>query len=198
MDDYKFLGTKLKEIRQKRGLKQSELADKLFVSRRCIGYWESGHRKPDIEMLRKMAEILKFDVHDLLSSKNNMSAPYEIILVEDEKVILDCFTDILRQAIPDITITGFEDSFSAYNYSKEHNICVAFLDIELFGSSGITLAQKLSALNPNINIIFLTGHPEYALDALDIFCSGYILKPLTMEKIKNQMDHLRFPISRLA
>jgi DNA-binding transcriptional regulator YiaG len=42
MDDYKILGLKLKELRESRQLIQSELADKLFVSRRCVGYWENG------------------------------------------------------------------------------------------------------------------------------------------------------------
>ena len=40
----------------------------------------------------------------------------------------------------------------------------------------------------------LTGHSEYSFDALRLHCSGYILKPLTPEKIRNEMAHLRFPI----
>ena len=54
--------------------------------------------------------------------------------------------------------------------------------------------MKSSAVNPTINVIFLTGHSEYTFDALQMHCSGYLLKPLTPEKVLHEMSHLRFPI----
>jgi len=53
---------------------------------------------------------------------------------------------------------------------------------------------KSSAVNPTIISIFLTGHSEYTFDALQMHCSGYLLKPLTPEKVLHEMSHLRFPI----
>ncbi len=73
-------------------------------------------------------------------------------------------------------------------------VSTAFLDLEPYGQSGFDIARKLISINPNVNIIFLAGHSEYAMDALDLFCSGYIVKPLTREKIQSQMAHLRFPL----
>ncbi|SFP65364.1 Helix-turn-helix domain-containing protein [Butyrivibrio proteoclasticus] len=194
MDDYRRLGLQLKELRQKRGLKQSELAELLFVSRRCIGYWESGHRKPDIKTLKKIADILHFDFNDLVDPIENTSDSLKIIIIEEEKATLDIYVDIVKQAIKEIPVIGFTDSMEAYDYAKEHNICIAFLDIELLASNGLILAQKLTSLYPEVNIIFITEHSEYALDALNLFCSGYVIKPLTKEKLKNQLEHLRFPI----
>ena len=197
MDDYRFLGIKLKELRQKRGLKQSELADMLFVSRRCIGYWENGNRKPDIKTLKRISEILHFDFHDLVGSHEEASSDPEIILVDKEQSTLDGYIDIVKQSIKGIAVTGFTDSMEAYDYAKKHNICTALLDIELLVSNGLILAQKLTSLYPEINIVFITEHPEYALDALNLFCSGFVLKPLTKEKLKNQLEHLRFPIKNI-
>ncbi len=48
-----------------------------------------------------------------------------------------------------------------------------------------------------INIIFLTSHTEYMQAALTDHCSGYVLKPLTPEKIRHEIAHLRFPIRGL-
>ena len=38
---------------------------------------------------------------------------------------------------------------------------------------------------------------EYMKDALADHCSGYILKPLTPEKISHEIRHLRFPVRGL-
>ena len=41
----------LKELRESKGLKQAELAEKLGVSRGSISFYENGDRVPDIEFL---------------------------------------------------------------------------------------------------------------------------------------------------
>ncbi len=194
MDDYSFLGLKLRELRKKRGLKQSDLADMLFVSRRCVGYWENGSRKPDINTLKKISDILNFDFHELVAHHEERSSVPDIILIDKDRATLDSYVDIVKQSVKGITVKGFTDSMEAYDYAKEHNICTVFLDIELLVSNGLILAKKLTEINPEINIIFITEHQEYALDALNLFCSGFVLKPLTKEKLKKQLEHLRFPI----
>lgn len=47
----------LRELRESKGLKQSELAEKLGVSRGSISFYENGDRVPDIVFLHKMAEF---------------------------------------------------------------------------------------------------------------------------------------------
>ena len=48
---------KLKELREKEGLSQQELADKLFVSRSAVAKWENGNGIPsDVNL----DEICKF------------------------------------------------------------------------------------------------------------------------------------------
>ena len=41
--------------------------------------------------------------------------------------------------------------------------------------------------------IVVTEHPEYALEALQIFVSGFLLKPANEEDVKNVLKHLRYP-----
>ena len=47
---------------------------------------------------------------------------------------------------------------------------------------------------PRLNIIYLTCHTEYTSQALESYCSGYILKPLTPEKLRRELANLRFPV----
>ena len=52
---------RLKELREEKDLTQKALADKLKVNFRTISTWENGTRKPDIDMLIKIAKY--FGVH---------------------------------------------------------------------------------------------------------------------------------------
>lgn len=56
----------LKEYRQKNGIKQAELAKKIGVANSTISMWETGDRKPDIIILKKLAEIFGCTTDELL------------------------------------------------------------------------------------------------------------------------------------
>lgn len=56
----------IKRLRQKKGLTQEELAEKLHVTRQAVSNWETGKNQPDIELLKSLAETLEVDVTELL------------------------------------------------------------------------------------------------------------------------------------
>ena len=56
------------------------------------------------------------------------------------------------------------------------------------------LAEQLKMRNPDINIIFATGFEEYRKEAYDLHASGYLTKPITVEKVKRELYDLRRPI----
>jgi two-component SAPR family response regulator len=64
------------------------------------------------------------------------------------------------------------------------------------GMDGITLAYELKKTNPNINIIFATGFSEFMKQGFDMHASGYLLKPVTPEAVKREMDNLRNPVTK--
>lgn len=108
------------------------------------------------------------------------------------------FIHILENTLPDIQAFGFVSAEEAGVFAAGTRVDIAFLDIELCDESGIDLAKELSALNPHTNIVFLTGHSEYAGDALSMHVSGYILKPLTPDKVREEIRHLRYPVKGLS
>ena len=57
---------KLKHAREKLGITQYELADKLRVSASSIGMYEQGRREPDCYTLTRICDILKLSVFDVL------------------------------------------------------------------------------------------------------------------------------------
>ena len=187
------LGQNLRALRTERRLSQEKLADMLFVTRNAVSNWESGTRIPDIIMLSRLASALNVPLETLLRGEETEAQP-SLIIVEDEAVILKGFVHIVSQTLPDASVIGFQTGAEAVRFAGSNRVDIAFVDIELFDESGLSVAERLCAINPRTNIIFLTGHTEYTVDALHLHCSGYLLKPLTPEKIKTEMAHLRYPV----
>src|SRR5574344_1886020 len=118
-----------------------------------------------------------------------------VIVVDDEKLLLDDFVSQLNSLNEINSVQGFSDGKKAeeYAYKNPNKIDAAFLDIKMNGMNGIVLAKKLKIINPKINIIFLTAYTQYAIDAMKIHASGYILKPPTDDDIRRELLDLRIP-----
>ena len=190
-------GRNLRALRIESGLSQEKLADLMFVTRNAVSNWESGTRFPDITMLSRLAAVLHVPLDALIGTGEGGETQPGIIVVEDEAVILKGFIRIISETLPDANAVGFQTGAEAVLYAESNRVDIAFVDIELFNESGLVLAEQLSAVNPRMNIIYLTGHTEYTSDALRQHCSGYLLKPLTPEKIKAEIAHLRYPLKRI-
>ncbi len=60
------LADKLKEARKNAGLSQTELAEKLCVSRQAVTKWETGKGIPDVENLKVLSQVLDVSIDYLL------------------------------------------------------------------------------------------------------------------------------------
>lgn len=60
------LAQRIKALRNKAGLSQAELADKLVVDREDVQGWESGQSSPDIKTLKSLAALFGVSTSDLL------------------------------------------------------------------------------------------------------------------------------------
>ena len=65
---------------------------------------------------------------------------------------------------------------------------IVFLDIIMPLLNGMETARELRQKDTVIRIIFLTSSPEFALDSYDVKAQGYLLKPVSYEKIKDALD----------
>lgn len=61
----KILGKRIQRQRKLIGLTQEELAEKVSVSRAYIGYIEQARNTPSIELLEKIARMLRVDIKEL-------------------------------------------------------------------------------------------------------------------------------------
>lgn len=117
-----------------------------------------------------------------------------IIAVDDEILVLNHLIKQIEKAVSDTAVHGFLTGAEALTFAESHRTDIAFLDIEMSDMTGIELAAKLKTANPRTNIVFVTGYVQYAYDAMQVFPSGYILKPAGIADIQKQLSHLREPL----
>ena len=118
----------------------------------------------------------------------------KIIAVDDEQIALEGLLDVISEAVPEAELHGFEYPEDALAFVAVHECNIDFLDVEMAEMSGVELAEHLKLRNPDINIIFATGFGEYRKEAYDLHASGYLTKPITVEKVKKELCDLRRPI----
>ena len=121
-----------------------------------------------------------------------------VIALDDERMALENLTDAIKKAIPEAELHSFRKTEDVLAFAADKICDIAFLDIKLRSETGMTVAEYLIERNPRVNLIFTTGYSEYAPSAFTLHASGYILKPITPEKITEEMEHLRYPLQKDA
>lgn len=117
-----------------------------------------------------------------------------IIAVDDERLMLERMRRCITEAEPEAELFLFSSSVEALEFAESHSIDVCFLDISMAAMDGVTLAKRIKLIQPRVNIIFTTGYAEYMPDAFLLNVSGYLLKPVTVKMVREQLDILRFPV----
>ena len=193
-----YFAENLQRIRLERGYTQQQLAKLVCVDRSSIARWEKGSRIPDLILLTRLAYCLGVDPSALLQEVDLDSRIPVIIMVDDEKTILNGNMRILSETIPGCEITGFSKPSEALHFVRFNHVDIAFLDIALGRTSGLELCEQMTEINPRLNIVFLTAYPEYSLQSWNTRACGFLVKPLVPEEIKKLLSRLRYPVSGLT
>lgn len=72
---------RLKEEREKRNWSQSDLAEKIHVSRQSVSKWETGKNYPSIEIIIHLSDLFGITIDELLSSDEELTQK----VIEDSK-----------------------------------------------------------------------------------------------------------------
>lgn len=116
-----------------------------------------------------------------------------IYAIDDEKMALNALVRAIGEAVPDAAIHSFTKPSELIAAIPTTPCDVAFMDIRMPGVSGLELAKQLQAVYPNVNVIFVTGYGEHGVEAMNLRASGYLMKPVTKEKVEQEMLALRNP-----
>lgn len=104
------------------------------------------------------------------------------ILVDDEPDGIRTLKSILAKNCPQVTVVGTCSNAEAAKLQIEAaRPDLVFLDIQMPGKSGIELLTELSP--KNFEVIFVTAHNEYMLQALQYSATDYLLKPVDEDRL---------------
>lgn len=110
-----------------------------------------------------------------------MTEGFQFAVLEDDLVDQLVFREYMA-AYPALQPCGyFTDSSEGLTFIKAHLPDVVFLDIDMPGLTGMDIIAQVKDRVPAC--VFITSHPEFALDGFKHAALDYILKPLTAERL---------------
>lgn len=116
----------------------------------------------------------------------------KVIYVDDERSAHINFYYSLKDCTMVASTDFFFNGEDAIAHMKEHKVDCAFLDINLGGNfTGIQLAKELSTLQPDVEVVFITGYDEFAREAYRVGGRGYLTKPYTQEDMDAILSRLK-------
>ena len=115
------------------------------------------------------------------------------LLVDDEPNLSAYLARMLGRVWPELHILGTaENGRQALAMAAEHAPDIVFLDIRMPGLSGLQVAESL---HPEVRIVFVTAHDEYAIRAFEAAAVDYLLKPVQEDRLRRTIDRVRKQVS---
>lgn len=113
----------------------------------------------------------------------------KILLVDDERKFVTMLSK--RLAIRGIDVDYYFTGEEAVAKAASSRYDVAILDVKMPGIGGIDLGKKLNERDPEMKIIFLTGHGsenDFNVGAAKAAC--YLAKPIQIEELVKILHQL--------
>ena len=109
------------------------------------------------------------------------------IIVDDNEI--DRLTVLsYAKRFPNLTIIGsFADSTEALLAIENNKIDILFLDIDMPGLSGVELRKKANQVPA---CIFITSHPEFAVESFELETLDFIVKPLKLDRFEQTVRRI--------
>ncbi len=97
-----------------------------------------------------------------------------------------------RIAFPNSELCEYSDERECIDFAADSPCDVALVDD---GAKG-TVAQRLSEIRRETNLIVVSDSDAAKMRAMDLHASGFILRPVTSDRIREEMRFARFPVTK--
>lgn len=109
------------------------------------------------------------------------------IIIDDEKDSRDLIKIYLGEHFPSVSVVGEANSIqTGFELLSHCEIDLLFLDIQLKNGLSFEILSQLD--DCSFDIIFVSGHDEYAIQAIKHHAMDYLLKPVDREEFNLAMD----------
>ena len=111
---------------------------------------------------------------------------YKIMLADDEGIVIDSLTYIIRQNFGDrCEIVSAKTGRSVIELAESFRPDIAFMDIQMPGINGIEAMKEIRKNNANLIFIVMSAYDkfDYAKEAINLGMLDYLTKPVNQRKI---------------
>lgn len=111
---------------------------------------------------------------------------YKIMLADDEGIVIDSLTYIIRQNFGDrCEIVSAKTGRSVIELAESFRPDIAFMDIQMPGINGIEAMKEIRKNNANLIFIVMSAYDkfDYAKEAINLGVLDYLNKPVNQRKI---------------
>ena len=116
------------------------------------------------------------------------------MIVDDSLVVRKNIQKLVEKSSNKVVCQA-KDGLDALKLYRENRneIDVVTLDISMQGLNGLETLQKLLEINKSLIVFMITSHGEESMvmDTIDNGATGYILKPVTDEKIEQIVQKVK-------
>jgi two-component system LytT family response regulator/two-component system response regulator LytT len=113
------------------------------------------------------------------------------LVVDDEALVRSELVYALGRAAPDVRVTEAPDAVDALRELAAAPYDVVFLDINLPGLGGLDATKVINALPAPPQVVFVTAHEQYALEAFGLAAFDYVVKPVSEARLAQTLERLR-------
>ena len=133
MDTY-ITGQTIKNLREKKGFTQAEIAEKLGVSSKAVSKWETAKGLPDIALIEPLANVLSVSVMELMTGNAVVNKNIASNILRSKFYVCPLCGNIIR-TVGDTVISccGITlPPLEAEETDNEHNITIEIVEDEHF------------------------------------------------------------------
>lgn len=143
--------------------------------------------------IRKPFEIGELKTVIERAVDNKRGGVLNVLVVDDEKAVLDFFTQVLKGKNHKLKIV--KNGTEAIEAVSNQPFDIVFLDIVLPGISGLSTYRAIKESSPETEIVMMTGYRDEKLEeieeALKLGAKGCLYKPFEIEEIIKKLEEAK-------
>ena len=122
---------------------------------------------------------------------DNLSTKDTILLVDDEQLVLDVGTLMIKKfGYKVLQATNGSEASKIFRNDVE-GICLVILDMKLPDELGSDTCKRLKEIRPDVKVLHTSGLSRtQGGDSLECGCDEFLLKPFKIEQLSNKLKDL--------
>lgn len=123
---------------------------------------------------------------------------YHIAVIDDNSIDSEYMTTLVKTWADEQNVTIRLETFPSaeaflFTYIEDKAWDILLLDIEMGQMNGVELAKTIRRDNETVQIVFITGFPDFVGEGYEVSALHYLMKPVSIEKLQAVFKYAGLP-----